>query len=200
MMQKIAVHVAFSIALAIHVLPISVRAAEELSILPNMVWATSLSDPKLELESKGAATTLEGGRIAIAIGYRPKGKLSGRQSIRLDVLDSSGKFEGSVELDRALPQPRLQRPSGDELHHQEVDAVLRGEVEDRRHAGMRQAGEDVRLLAKPLARRRVFQSTAREDLDRHVAIEMLVARLPDFTHPALANSLEEAVVGEGVAF
>ena len=102
-------------------------------------------------------------------------------------------------LDRATEQPLLQRPSRHVLHDQEVHAVLRVEVEDRRHTGMRQPRQHMRLAPESLARVRVAERAARQHLHRHIAIEVLVVRLPHHAHATLTDPFDECVVRERAA-
>jgi hypothetical protein len=46
----------------------------------------------------------------------------------------------------------------------------------------------------------VCRQLGREDLDGDVAVELGVQGLPDDAHPALADLLDEAIVGEDLAW
>ena len=78
------------------------RAAEDLYTLPGAVWSTWIRDAAVETESKGVVATPDGSRLCVVVGTRPKGKLAGPQRLRLDILDASGRAEGSIALDDAL--------------------------------------------------------------------------------------------------
>ena len=99
-----------------------------------------------------------------------------------------------IERERPLLQSRLERPAGDVFHDEEVHAVLGVEIENRRHAGVGQPGQGVRLTAEALARRRVRERAAQQHLDRNVAVEVQIVRSVHLTHAAGAERLENAVV------
>ena len=60
-----------------------------------------------------------------------------------------------AERQLAAPQPRGQRLAIEVFHHQEVDAILVTDVEQRTDVGMRQRRDRARLAIEALARRRV---------------------------------------------
>ena len=97
---------------------------------------------------------------------------------------------------RAAGEPRLERAAGHVLHHQEVGARLRVEVEDGGDAGMREPRQHVGLAAEALARRAVVERARGEHLDRDLAIEVRVVRLPHLAHAAAPDLLDEAVARE----
>jgi predicted component of type VI protein secretion system len=122
------------------------------------------------------------------------------------------RVRGGQPLRQLQPQPchlRLQqRPLGQVLrhhrsrhvlHHQEVEPVLGVEVEHHGDVGMSELGEGQRLAAEPLARRFVSQQAGQQQLERHVALQPLIARAPHFTHAAGANALDQAIVAQGEA-
>lgn len=82
--------------------PVRARAADDVFSLPGTVWSASIRDAAVETESKGAAAVPDGSRLCVVIGTRAKGKLAGPQRLRLDILDATGRAEGSVDLDEAL--------------------------------------------------------------------------------------------------
>ena len=104
-----------------------------------------------------------------------------------------------AERQLAAPQPRRQRLAVEELHHQEVDAVLVADIEQRADVGMRQGRHGARLAIEALARRRVRDQIVRQDFDRDSPIETRVARLVDFAHAAGAERGDDLVGPEARA-
>jgi hypothetical protein len=90
------------------------------------------------------------------------------------------------------------RPRGSdawhELHHQEIRAVLRVEVEDCCDAGVFELRQGESFAAEPLTCRIVIESAGEQDLDGDVALEMLVAGAIDDAHAARTDSLNDAEV------
>ena len=64
---------------------------------------------------------------------------------------------------------------------------------------MVQSGQRQGFLVKALARRFIGQGPGGQDLERHVAVQPLVVRPVDHTHPAGAELFENAVMPEGLA-
>ena len=113
------------------------------------------------------------------------------------VTDLRAETHQLVQPHGTLPQSRLERASRDVFHDEEVQAVLRVEVEDGRNAGVREAGQDVRLAAESVPRGGVRKRAAQEYLDRDVAVEVQIVRAVHLAHAALAERLENAVMGKG---
>ena len=74
-----------------------------------------------------------------------------------------------------------------------VDAVDRGDV------GVVQRGQQLGLALEAGQPLGVVGERVGQDLDRHLAVERGVDRLPDHTHPALADLLDQAVVEQSFA-
>ncbi len=64
---------------------------------------------------------------------------------------------------------------------------------------MVEAGEDLRLPREPGEAIWIAGEGVREDLQRHLAVELRVGRLPDLAHTALANESRDVVVAEAGA-
>jgi len=98
-----------------------------------------------------------------------------------------------------------QRPAGeapgqilacDELHGQEVDAPLRVQAVDRGDPRVVDRGEEPRLALEARQPLGVAGEDLGEDLDRHLAPESGVRRLPHHAHAALADLFDQAVLQE----
>ena len=89
-----------------------------------------------------------------------------------------------------------QRRTLDQLHHHEVDAVLAGEVVDDGDVRVPGARQHAGFALEPPAHRLVGQRAFGEDLERHVAVQVLVVGAIDDAHGACADVLENAVMRE----
>ena len=67
---------------------------------------------------------------------------------------------------------------------------------DGTDVGMIQRGSRARLAQQPRPRPLVSESVLRQNLQRHVAVELDVVSSIDFAHAAFANGREDLVVGE----
>ena len=74
--------------------------------------------------------------------------------------------------------------------------VLLADVVDGADVGMVQRGSGARLALKAAEGLRVARDVVREELQRHETMEADVLGLVDDAHPAGAQLLEDAVVGE----
>jgi hypothetical protein len=92
-----------------------------------------------------------------------------------------------------------QRGSPHQLHDDEVDPIRTVEVEDRRDVGMRQPGEGIRFPVEAAAGLVIRERAFGKDLDRHVAVELLVVGAEDLAHPARPQGLDDSVVSERAA-
>jgi hypothetical protein len=59
-----------------------------------------------------------------------------------------------------------------------------------------QAGKYESFAPKPFAQRGVRERAGQQQLDSDVALEVVVMRLPNLAHPALADRLDESVTAE----
>ena len=110
--------------------------------------------------------------------------------------DPGRQLDRLVDRQRAGAQAPGEGAAGNQLHHEEVDAVLRVEVEHGRDAGMGEARQRVRLAPEALARGRSSSDAAEQHLDRDVALEVQVAGAEDLAHAAGAEGFHDLVVGE----
>ena len=93
----------------------------------------------------------------------------------------------------------VQRGSGDVLGDQKIQIAFAAELVDGGDAGEIHARQRDRFFAKSLARRRVGKQARGQYLERHVALQLLVAGAIDDPHPSGADLLENAVARDGFA-
>jgi len=98
-----------------------------------------------------------------------------------------------LQRKRTLLEPLGQRLSLDQLHHEEVRAVLAADVEEGADVRVVQGGDGPRLTLEAGAQLLVGGKAGREYLDRHVAPESRVARPIDFPHAAGAERGDDLV-------
>jgi hypothetical protein len=84
----------------------------------------------------------------------------------------------------------------DELHGEEARSLGLIDGEDRDDVGVAQGGDGLGLALEEGPSLGIGDRAADEELDRHVALELEIAGLPDRAHAALAELLDEAVVAE----
>jgi hypothetical protein len=97
---------------------------------------------------------------------------------------------------RAADQLLRQGAAGDVFGDEVSDAVVGVEIIDGGDVGMIEAGESERLVTQAVARGLVGQRLGGEDLDRDLAVEVLVARAEDLAHAAGADLLLQTIVAE----
>jgi hypothetical protein len=86
-----------------------------------------------------------------------------------------------------------------QLHGQEPYSVLFVETVDRRDSRMIERRQDLGFALEAQSALGISGEARRQDLDRRVAVECLVAGAKDLPHPAFTDLLEDAVLGEGSA-
>ena len=110
--------------------------------------------------------------------------------------------DSDPEVQHLLPgqPPRVQqlaqRLALEQLHHDEGPAGVVADVVDRADVRVVEPGGDARLALEPLERPGLGEQVRREHLDRHRALQTQVLGPVDGAHPARAQLLENAVVGE----
>jgi hypothetical protein len=108
--------------------------------------------------------------------------------------DGDEGVEGLARRHGALgPDALAQGPALDQLHDQEVLAVLGQDVEQGDHARVRDRGRGPGLAQHAGAALRVVGQGAGQKLDGDVAVEALVAGAPDLAHGAFAEAGQQAV-------
>jgi hypothetical protein len=101
---------------------------------------------------------------------------------------------GLRRFERALlVEPLTQRRPAHELHHDGLDAVVAARVVDRHDRRVRQPGGRDCFGAEAGEERLVRREVRMEDLDRHLAGEDLVRRLPHLRHPTGRDQVIEPV-------
>ncbi len=66
--------------------------------IPGKIWETTIQDPNLDYELKGSAIAHDGAPICLVLGSRPKGKSIGHQDFKLQIIDSAGRLQTSIDL------------------------------------------------------------------------------------------------------
>lgn len=66
------------------------------------VWEATIQNPDFEYELKGSAISSDASHICLILGSRPKGRTSGHQDIKLQLVDVAGKLQTSIELNSYL--------------------------------------------------------------------------------------------------
>ena len=98
------------------------------------------------------------------------------------------------DLDGGQRAPRREdageRLAPQELHHEVDDAPGAPHPVDRDDVGVFEAGGRPRLPLEPLHELGVERERKRQDLHRHLALELTVARTVHDGHPAAAQLLE----------
>src|SRR3954451_6634049 len=89
--------------------------------------------------------------------------------------------------------------SRDVFGDEEISAVLGAKLVDGRDIRMIEACQRDRLLAEASAAGLVRKSSRRQDLDGHIAFQLLVVGEENHAHAASADLLADAVMSEGLA-
>ncbi len=108
--------------------------------------------------------------------------------------DLQGEVQRLLAGKRAARQPLLQVLAVDELHRQERRAVRLVDAVDPGDVRVVQRREQLGLALEARQPLGVAGERLGQDLDRDVAVERRVDRLPDDPHPTLADLLGERVV------
>ena len=104
--------------------------------------------------------------------------------------------ERVVHRQGSLLQQAPQRLPPHVLHGNEDDAIRFADLEDARDVRVIDRGLGAGLMEQAPTALRVGNQLGREDLQSDLTPELRVLRLPHNSHAALADLLEEAVVGE----
>ena len=107
-------------------------------------------------------------------------------TVALDLFD--GKW--------ASRKPRAKRLSFNELHRDVRLAIGFADFVNGADVRMVQRGDRARLAHESRPRARVIEAVRRKELDRDVAMQVLVLGAIDLAHPASAQSVDDAVVSE----
>ena len=135
--------------------------------------------------------TFEGFEIAMDDAGRVR---RGERAGHLDAV-----AERLIERQPAAREPARERLALEELHDQEVGAVLLADVEERADVRVTEARDDARLTRQALPRGQILRAAGRQDLDRDSAIEPGIEGFVDLAHAAGADQREDFVGTELVA-
>jgi len=84
-------------------------------------------------------------------------------------------------------EPLRERVALDQLHHEEVRAIVLFEAMDRRDVRMVQRGEQLRFSMEARKTLRVVREAFGHNLERDLPIQLRVARSIHLSHPARAD-------------
>jgi hypothetical protein len=87
----------------------------------------------------------------------------------------------------------LEVPAPEKLHHDERRVLFLAELVDRHDVAVLQPRDGLRLAMEAVARRGVAGEIDQHQLDRDVALEHLVVRAVQHTHPAPSDALDDVV-------
>ena len=104
-----------------------------------------------------------------------------------------------VGRDRALRDAVGKRGPFDQFEHERHLAVLLLETVDGRDVRVVERGQDLGFALEPREARRIGRHRRRQDLDRHVAFQLAVARAIDLAHSAFADLRGDFVGAEAGA-
>ena len=110
--------------------------------------------------------------------------------------DLDGDRQQFVECELPLREALLQRGPLQDLHDEEWAAVLVADVVNGADAGVVQRGGGPRLALEPGQRLAIIRQIGRKKFERDEAPQARVLGLVDDAHPAAAEPLDNAVVGE----
>ncbi len=101
--------------------------------------------------------------------------------------------QGLARGEGSRVQHLAQRPSLDELHHEEGTVARLADLVDRDDVGVIERGGGAGLVLEAREARRIRAQRDGQRLDRDVPLEARVARAPDDAHPAGAERREQLV-------
>ena len=110
--------------------------------------------------------------------------------------DLHSVVEHATKTETTARNDLIQRAAGDQLHGDEINAVVLGDVMDGDDTGVIQRRRRLRFLNKTAAAIGVVDLFRWEDLDRDQPVEVRVVRFVDDAHAAFADALEDLVVRE----
>ena len=113
--------------------------------------------------------------------------------------DLDPDLEELPELEGPAPDPLGQRLALEQLHRDEVLALVLVDLVDRADAGVVERRGGARLALEALERGRVLRHLRGQELQRDVAAELRVLGLVDDAHAAAAELRSDPVVRDGLA-
>jgi hypothetical protein len=120
----------------------------------------------------------------------------GRVRARERVGDLPRELHGLDDRKPSTPDDLVERPSLDELHRDEVDAVRLVDLVDRDDSGVTQGAGGTGLPEEPPPPVRVADLLPRQDLQGHETFELLVEGPIHGPHPAFTELLDHPVMRE----
>ena len=113
--------------------------------------------------------------------------------------DLLGNREGFIDGDRSLRDPISQCRPLNQLQHQCSGVVRLLDAVDRSNARMVQTGEHLSLTLEPGKAIRISGERLRQDLERHLPVQLGIGGLIDLAHAAFANEGSDVVMAESGA-
>jgi hypothetical protein len=104
------------------------------------------------------------------------------------------KFDRVPYLQGLIADVLLQRLPFQQLHHDEVSSLPLANIEDRADMGVIERRGGARLAQVAVDGLPILRPFFRNELQRNVAMQTGVLGLPDHTHPALADLLDQTVM------
>ena len=110
--------------------------------------------------------------------------------------DLSADFQDVLQRQRTDGNSIFERLAFQESHRQECLAAILVDLVDRTDVGVMQSGGGLSLPKEPLLGLFVVQQMRGQELEGHIALELLVLGSIHNTHAALAELLDDAVVAD----
>ncbi len=107
-----------------------------------------------------------------------------------DLIDDAQRV---VELERAVDEPILDRPSPQPPHHEVRAARLSPEVVERHDVGMLESGDELRFALEATDERRIVGEVWMDDLHRDIAAHARLGRSVHDTEATLTELLAELI-------
>ena len=142
----------------------------------------------------------------LAVGVDPK--ISRLEIAMDDILAVRGfqparqlyaQFQDGLLRKRLLGEHLVQIETGDVFRDQVIDAILLPEVEGHGDVGMVQLADRQRLFAELFASGIVGKQSCGQDLDRDVALQLLIMGAKDHAHASGANLFDQPIVPQYLA-
>ena len=122
---------------------------------------------------------------------------------RVRVLEGVGHLHANIqhliEPQGLLGNPLPQRCPFQQLHDEERLVAVATDVVQRADVRMIERRRGARLALETVERGRILRQPGRQELHRHLPAQASVLGPIDDTHPAFADLVEDAVMGDGLA-
>ena len=113
--------------------------------------------------------------------------------------DLDSELQDLIRRERTLLQPFREALPFEQLHDEEVDAVLAADVMERADVRVGERGDRPGFPLEALAQLGIFREVTRQHLDRDGPLEPRVLGLVDLPHPARAEGSEDFIGTEAHA-